>query len=124
MDIAKKNVAMLGLENVEIRNADVKKGIRERDVDLVVLDMPESDKVVRHAAKALREDGILVGYLPHTEQVRKFVSKMEKYHFVEICTLEVIVRDMLVRDAGIRPSTKGIWHTAYLVFGKLSKEKI
>jgi tRNA(1-methyladenosine) methyltransferase and related methyltransferases len=122
--IAKRNIAMLGLDNVEIKDADVTKGIRERDVDIVVLDMPGSDKVVRHAAKALRSGGVLVGYLPHMEQVKAFVSKMEKYHFDGVYTVEVIVRDILVRDAGVRPSTKGIWHTAYLVFGKLNKEKI
>ena len=28
------------------------------------------------------------------------------------------MRDMLIREAGIRPSTKGIWHTGYLIFGQ------
>jgi tRNA A58 N-methylase Trm61 len=32
--------------------------------------------------------------------------------------VEVMVRDMLVRKEGTRPSTKGIWHTAYLVFAR------
>ncbi len=116
IEIAQRNINMFGLDNVEIRHADITKGIRERDVDLVVLDMPNSEKAVRHAWKALKEGGTLAGYLPHTEQMKKFVLKAEKCGFVEICALEVIIRDMLVREAGVRPSTKGVWHTAYLVF--------
>jgi len=28
------------------------------------------------------------------------------------------IRDMLVREEGTRPSTKGVWHTGYLVFAQ------
>ncbi|EQD32669.1 hypothetical protein B1A_19380, partial [mine drainage metagenome] len=33
------------------------------------------------------------------------------------------VRDMLVRKEGMRPSTKGLWHTAYLVFARKPEAK-
>jgi tRNA(1-methyladenosine) methyltransferase and related methyltransferases len=80
--------------------------------------MPNSDKAVRHAYKALRPDGYIVGYLPHMEQVKKFVAKLEKTGFRNTYVLEVIARDMLVRESGMRPSTKGVWHTAYLAFAQ------
>ncbi len=116
--IAERNREITGSDNLEIRNADVTKGIKERDIDLVVLDMPDSEKVVRHANRALKSGGRIVGYLPHTEQVSAFVAKLERYKFRDIFTIEVIVRDMLVRERGVRPSTKGVWHTAYLTFGE------
>jgi tRNA (adenine57-N1/adenine58-N1)-methyltransferase len=50
--------------------------------------------------------------------VSAFVAKLERYKFRDIFTIEVIVRDMLVRERGVRPSTKGVWHTAYLTFGE------
>ncbi|MGC8670157.1 MAG: tRNA (adenine-N1)-methyltransferase [Candidatus Micrarchaeia archaeon] len=116
--IAQYNVNKLGLSNIDIVIKDVKKGIKEKDVDLITLDMPDSDKVVRHAFNALKADGYLFAYLPHMEQVKKFVKKLEEYKFHDIYILEVIARDILVREAGIRPSTKGIWHTAYLAFAQ------
>jgi tRNA(1-methyladenosine) methyltransferase and related methyltransferases len=100
-----------------LRKGDVTKKIYEKDVDLVTLDLPNSDRAVGKAYRALREGGQIFGYLPHVEQVKKFVAKMERYGFSDIVVLEAIVRDMLVRKEGSRPSTKGVWHTGYLVFG-------
>jgi tRNA (adenine57-N1/adenine58-N1)-methyltransferase len=80
--------------------------------------MPNAEKVVRHAYKALKKNGHIFAYLPHMEQVKKFVSKLNHYKFNDIIVLEAIVRDILVRDAGMRPSTKGVWHTAYLAFAQ------
>ncbi|MCL4373804.1 MAG: methyltransferase domain-containing protein [Candidatus Marsarchaeota archaeon] len=116
--IAQSNISRLGLGNIDIRMADISKGIKERAVDLVTLDMPGSEKVVRHAYKALKPDGYICSYLPHMEQVKLFVKKLEWYKFHDILVIEVIVRDMLVREAGMRPSTKGVWHTAYLAFAQ------
>ncbi len=121
--IAEKNRRMLNLDNITFKTGDVCKGISERNVDLVTLDMPSSEKAVRAAAKALREGGTIVGYLPHTEQVRKFADKLGKAGFSGIYTIECIVRDILVRESGTRPSTKGVWHTAYLTFGRKSANK-
>lgn len=118
LKVAEKNRVIEGLDNLELINRDVTKGIKEKDVDLVTLDLPNSDKVVRHAHKALKPEGYIVGYLPHMEQVKKFVKALERYGFRNIFTIEAIVRDMLVREEGMRPSTKGVWHTAYLVFAQ------
>ena len=51
---------------VEIR--DVTEGIDERDLDRILLDMPEPHKVVAAAATALRPGGILLAYLPTINQ--------------------------------------------------------
>ncbi len=122
--IAERNKAIADVSNLTIKNQNVLKGITERDVDLVVLDMPDSDKAVRYAYKALANKKIIVGYLPHMEQAKKFVKKLERYKFDKIYTLEVIMRDILIRDRGTRPSTKGVWHTAYLTFGEKTEQKI
>ena len=116
--IAEKNRAMLNLGNLTLKVGDITKGIDERDVDLATLDMPGSEKALASVKKALRPGGIVVGYLPHLEQVKKFVQKLNSLKFTEIYTVEVTVRDILVRKEGVRPSTKGIWHTAYLVFAR------
>ncbi len=99
-------------------NGDVTKKINEKDVDIVTLDLPGSEKALRNAKKALKPDGTVVGYLPHMEQVKKYVMKLESLKFVDIHTVEVIVRDLLVRKEGTRPTNTGLWHTAYLVFAR------
>lgn len=119
--IAETNAKREGVENLEIVNRDIKKGIKEKDIDLVSLDMPESDKVVGKAYKALKAGGFIFGYLPHMEQVKAFVKELNRYKFSDIMVLESIVRDMLVREEGMRPSTKGVWHTGYLVFAQKKK---
>lgn len=116
--IAERNKEMEGCSNLIIKHGDVIKKIDERDLDLVTLDMPDSDKVLKNAYKALREGGYVVGYLPHVEQVKKFVGTLNKLKFRNVITLESIVRDILVREQGVRPSTKGVWHTGYLVFAQ------
>jgi tRNA (adenine57-N1/adenine58-N1)-methyltransferase len=116
--IAEKNRQILGLDNLVLKKGDVFNRIDEKGVDMIALDMPSSDKALSNAKKALAPGGSVVGYLPHMEQVKAFVKKLNSLKFEDIYTVEVNVRDILVREEGIRPSTKGIWHTAYLVFAK------
>lgn len=75
--IAEKNKLNEGLDNLTIKNGDFTKKITDRDADLVTLDMPNSDKALKNAKAALKEGGYVVGYLPHMEQVKKFVFKAE-----------------------------------------------
>lgn len=123
LDVARKNQEILGIENIEFKLGDVCKKIEERNVDLVTLDLPGSEKALRNAKKALKPGGYVVGYLPHMEQVKKFVEKLSSLGFEEPCTTETIVRDFLVRKEGMRPTNTGLWHTAYLVFARKKLEQ-
>ena len=46
--IAKKNFALLETNNIEIKNKDIREGIEEKDLDLIFLDLPESEKILWH----------------------------------------------------------------------------
>lgn len=116
IEIAERNRQFLNLNNITFKNKDVFKSIEEKDVDLVTLDLPSPEKALRNVKKALKPGGTVACYLPNTEQVKRYVEKLEKLGFIDIHTIETIVRDMLVRKEGTRPSTKGIWHTGYLTF--------
>jgi tRNA (adenine57-N1/adenine58-N1)-methyltransferase len=80
--------------------------------------MPDSDRAVPNAFKSLKRGGHIFGYLPHIEQVKKFVKALNRQKFADVYIYEVIVRDILTRKEGTRHSTSGVWHTAYLVFGR------
>ncbi|MCP4646538.1 MAG: methyltransferase domain-containing protein [bacterium] len=117
--LAKKNVEKAGLKNVKIKKGDLlEKGIREKEVDLVLLDMPEANKAVGHAYKALVKEGHLVGFLPNVEQARDFYLACEENEFSDVFMLESIVREYEVRVYGVRPKHVGLTHTAYLVFAR------
>lgn len=118
LGIAEKNMEALGIKNLALKNKDIFKGIDERNVDLVVLDLPDSERALRHVKKALKERGSVVGYLPHAEQVQRFVKRLASLGFYDVYTVEVIVRDIIAKETGTRPTTKGIWHTAYLTFAR------
>src|SRR3954468_13273417 len=50
--------------------------IDESDLDRVVVDLPEPWQVVKHAAVAMRADGILVGYVPTVGQVAQLREEL------------------------------------------------
>ena len=116
-ELAEKNAKRAGVEgSLTIKRANVLDGIEERGVDLVTLDLADSDKAVAHAHAALRIGGMVFGYLPHVEQARRFFEACTAAGFDTPSMMEVIVRDYLVRTAGVRPENTGLTHTAYIVF--------
>ncbi|MFQ5406406.1 MAG: tRNA (adenine-N1)-methyltransferase [Candidatus Micrarchaeia archaeon] len=123
-EIARKNIEKTGLEKVvEVKEKNVFDRIDEKNVDLVTLDLANAEKALPNAFDALKEKGFTVGYLPNVEQVKTFVLTGEKLGFKHVQTLEVNARQLLVREHGCRPQTKGITHTAFLSFLKKPSSK-
>jgi tRNA (adenine57-N1/adenine58-N1)-methyltransferase len=118
IEIGKKNAEILGLNNIVFRKEDITKKIHEKEIDLVTLDMPNPEKALKNVKKALKIGGYVACFLPHAEQVNKYVKRLNKLEFKEIYTIEVIIRDYLVREEGTRPTNKGLWHTGYLTFAR------
>ena len=115
--LAEKNAKKAGLEGrIEVKRKDVFAGIDESEVDLVTLDLAESEKALVPAFGALRAGGWCVGYHPNVEQAKAFVETGTGLGFEYFQTVECMVRELLVRKQGCRPQTKGIMHTGYLTF--------
>jgi tRNA (adenine57-N1/adenine58-N1)-methyltransferase catalytic subunit len=115
-DRAKANVrAMLGEHvsyDVEIR--DVTVGIDERDLDRVLLDMPEPNKVVGHAAAALRPGGIFLAYLPTINQTQLLRETLRQHPFGLAETVEVLRRTWHIEHQSVRPDHRMVAHTGFL----------
>ena len=118
IEIAEKNREILGIENIIFRHQNACEHIDEEDADIMTVDIPNAERILPNAAKALKKGGMIAGYLPHTEQVGTFVEGLNSTGFSDVHTLEVIVREMLVRREGIRPANMGLMHTAYLTFAR------
>ncbi|MBI5228594.1 methyltransferase domain-containing protein [Candidatus Micrarchaeota archaeon] len=115
--LAEKNVEKTGLkEVVEIKRKNIFDGVEENEIDLITLDLADAEKVLEHAAKALKEEGWIVGYFPNVEQAKDFVEAAERIGLKHVKTVESLLREMLIRREGCRPQTKGLLHTGYLCF--------
>jgi tRNA (adenine57-N1/adenine58-N1)-methyltransferase len=118
-EIVRKNVEKAGFQDrVELKVHDIFQGIEDKEFDLITLDFAESEKALVFAKDALKETGFVVGYLPNVEQAKAFVLEGEKLGLKHIMTSETIMREMLIREKGCRPETKGLFHTGYLTFLK------
>jgi tRNA (adenine57-N1/adenine58-N1)-methyltransferase len=116
--VAKENIKLSGLSKfIKLKKKDVTKGIDEKNVDVVTLDLKDAKKVIKHAHKALRFGGQLVVYSPYIEQVKEVVNEMKRRKFSEIKIVENIVREWQV-EKNVRPKTIGLMHTGFLTFAR------
>jgi tRNA (adenine57-N1/adenine58-N1)-methyltransferase len=102
---------------VELR--DCYEGIDERDLDRVVLDLPEPWRVVEHAEKALTPGGILCAYTPSIVQATQLRSVVAGPGWIEARTLEVLQRTWHVEGAAVRPDHRMVAHTGFLTTARL-----
>lgn len=106
------------LQYVELKNKDVTQGIEEKDLDAVVLDMATPWLVVPHAYPALKGSGILVSFSPTIDQVVKTTETLKETGFVDIETIECLVRGMQTERGKTRPETLMTAHTGYITFAR------
>ena len=105
-------------EYVESKNKDVTDGIEEKDVDAVILDLATPWLVVPHAYSALKGSGVLVSFSPTMDQIVKTVEAMKDNGFVDIETVETLMRFMQVERGKTRPQTLMTGHTGYITFAR------
>jgi len=119
IETALRNLKRAGLaEYVEVRNKDIVEGIDESEVDAVILDMATPWLVVAHAYSALKGGGALVSFSPTVDQVVKTVEALEENSFVNVETVECLVRRMQVARGKTRPETLMTAHTGYITFAR------
>ncbi len=119
INIVKKNIDLLELKNLKIKKKDVYEGISEKNLDLVVLDLPEPWKALESAGKALKAGGFLVSYSPTIPQVMDFVYGIRKNeNFVYIKTSEIIERGWEVEERKVRPRSQAIGHSGFISFAR------
>jgi tRNA (adenine57-N1/adenine58-N1)-methyltransferase catalytic subunit len=107
--------------DVQVR--DVYEGIEVRDIDRVVLDLPEPWRVVKHAAEALVPGGILLAYLPTILQVGRLREELASAPFAQVESLEVLHRSWHVEGQSIRPDHRMVAHTGFLTVARRLAEE-
>ena len=116
--VARENVRRAGLsDRVEFRQGDVRIEI-DAGADAVILDMLDPWNAVHAAHKALKPCGHLATYSPNMEQVKETVLMMQKLPFIEVRTVELLERELEVREQGVRPAFASLGHTGYLTVAR------
>ena len=121
-DRAQRNVSRFlptALDRYRVELRDCYEGIDERDLDRVVLDLPEPWQVVPHAEVALRPGGILVAYTPGIGQAARLREVLAESRFAFEETLEVLHRTWHIEGQSVRPDHRMVAHTGFLTSARL-----
>ena len=113
LKIAKENVKMFGLSRyVKFKNKNTHEGISEKDVDVVIFDMPDPWNSIKHAEKALKIGGFLVCYLPNLSQVEALLQAAKETSLKKVKIAKVIMKEAN-QKMKFKPKVK---RNSYLVF--------
>jgi len=119
-DGAKKNLEKFGLtENITMHNQDILKGIKEENLDAVVLDLATPWELTDEVHRVLRPSRYIASYSPTIEQTMKTCKALGtdgKWGMIK--TLEVLQREIMVRENKTRPTTWMVAHTGYITFAR------
>ena len=122
IEIVKSNIEFLGLKNIKIKNKDIYKDIYDKNIDVIILDVPEPWNALENCAKALKAGGFLVSYSPSIPQVTDFVNAARKNEsFIYLKSVELVEREWEVEERRVRPKSKGIGHSGFLSFARKVK---
>ena len=122
-DVARANMETAGVaDRVDVRAGDLTEALDDltegEPFDALTLDTGDAPEVVERAADLLVSGGYLAVYSPFVEGTREAALAAREAGFEGVETLETIQREMDFSDRGSRPSTAGVGHTGYLVFGR------
>lgn len=117
---ARKNLERYGLlDNVTMHNRDILEGIEEENLNAIILDLATPWELVEEAHRVLRPSCILSSYSPTIEQSMKTCKALgECGKWGMIKTLEVLQREIMVREGKTRPTTWMVAHTGYMTFAR------
>jgi tRNA (adenine57-N1/adenine58-N1)-methyltransferase len=105
--------------NLELKLGDVYAGVDEREMDRVLLDLPEPWQAVPAARVALRPGGIIFAHCPNVSQVQRFFDCLREVRgFGMLEVFEVLQRGWTVRGRSMRPSHRMVAHTGFLCFAR------
>jgi tRNA (adenine57-N1/adenine58-N1)-methyltransferase len=102
-----------------VRLQDIYQGIEEREVDRVLLDLPEPWRMVEPAAQALRAGGIFCAYvptIPQSQRVHEALAAHPAFALAE--TFETLLRPWNIAGLSVRPAHRMVAHTGFLTLAR------
>lgn len=94
-------------------------GLPVRNVDRVLIDVPEPWRVLPHASDAMRPGGVLVGYVPTVLQVKSLADALAANPaFACVEVMENLLRFWHVKDISVRPEHRMVAHTGFIIVAR------
>ncbi|GFO96921.1 type 11 methyltransferase [groundwater metagenome] len=120
MEIARQNITLAGLSNIELRHGDITEEIQGLDekFDVITLDTMDASKAIPHVPRVIYPGGYLAAYSPFFEQAKEIRGAIEKTGFTEVITIETIEREISFTDRGTRPSSSRVGHTGFITIAR------
>ncbi len=119
--LASKNIRNSGMKNIFPKFADISKGIKEKNIDLITLDLASPEKIIKLAERALKPGGWITVYCLHVEEMQAVCKELNKRSFTDLRIIENIRRDwqmQIGKRLWTRPRSLMIGHTGFLVFSR------
>lgn len=118
--LARQNIALAGLSNIELRRGDIVEEIQRMDekFDVITLDTMAAAQVVPHVPDVLYAGGFLAAYSPFFEQTKEIREAIGKTAYTEVHTFETIEREVSFSERGTRPSTARVGHTGFITIAR------
>jgi tRNA (adenine57-N1/adenine58-N1)-methyltransferase len=104
-----------------VKEKDVYEGIEERELDRILLDLPEPWRVLSYVEESLRSGGILLCYNPTVLQIYKLSRHVElKYErsFRIMNIYEIGMRGWEIKGRSMRPEHRMIAHTGFILVAR------
>jgi len=115
LEQVRKNVEYFDLKNVIVKKGDAYENIPIKNVDLVLLDLPEPWKAICSADKALKIGGLIVAYCPQITQAQVFVNELMKMNnYIQIKSVEIVERDWKIEGQIVRPRSLSNIHSGFI----------
>lgn len=111
--------------NLTITIGDIYEGITQKEVDRVVLDVPEPWQAVSGIGDALVMGGILLSFLPTILQVHHLVNDLNldgRFQMIE--TVETLLRSWHVTERSVRPDHRMVAHSGFLTTAVRCEPKV
>ncbi|MEM4557900.1 MAG: tRNA (adenine-N1)-methyltransferase [Desulfurococcaceae archaeon] len=125
LECARLNLEKTGLaDRVDLRKHDVRTDLAiEEALDAFFVDIPDPWNALRSISRVLKPSAPVLIYVPTVNQVEKTVLALrETGVFIDIHTYETLLREYRVEKDAVRPRSRMIGHTGYIVFARKSLE--
>ncbi len=120
MEVARRNITLAGLSNIELRHGDIAveiQGLHEK-FDVITLDTIDATKAIPYIPSVILPGGFLAVYSPFFEQTKEVREAIEITGYTEVKTIETIEREISFTDRGTRPSTSRVGHTGFITIAR------
>jgi tRNA (adenine57-N1/adenine58-N1)-methyltransferase len=119
LEIAKNNVKKLNLENyVTFKLKNAMEGIDEKDVDCIIIDIADPWNLIGKIKENLKGAGIIIIFCLTVSQLEKTLKALYDNDFVDINTVEILEREYQTELNKIRPKTRMIGHTGFIIWAR------